>query len=143
MKRTLLFIVGGAVVLLILIRLIPFGHDHVNPPVVQEPNWDSPTTRELAVRACFDCHSNETAWPWYSNIAPVSWLVYRDVLEGREHLNFSDWGAARGESREPGESAEAVERGKMPPAYYVWMHPDAKLTDAEKQQLIQGLQITH
>ena len=60
-------------------QLIPFGRSHTNPVVVKEPTWDSPTTRDLAKRACFDCHSNETVWPWYTNIAPVSWLTQRDV----------------------------------------------------------------
>jgi hypothetical protein len=63
----------------VLIQLVPFGRDHTNPVVTAEPRWDSPVTRELADRACFDCHSNETEWPWYAGVAPVSWLVYRDV----------------------------------------------------------------
>src|SRR5215831_3235209 len=76
---------------LVLIQLIPFGREHTNPPVTQEPAWDSPGTRELAKRACFDCHSNETVWPWYSRVAPVSWLTQRDVNGGRRHVNFSEW----------------------------------------------------
>jgi len=142
MKRMLLFTLGAFVALVILIQLVPFGRNHTNPPVVQEPNWDSPRTRELAVRACFDCHSNETVWPWFSNIAPISWLVYRDVLEGREHLNYSDWGSQRGEGSQPGEAAEAISSGQMPPAYFLITHPNARLSDAEKQELIQGLQNT-
>ena len=89
--RTIFLGLGIVVVMGLLIQVIPYGHDHTNPPVVNEPNWDSPQTREITKRACFDCHSNETVWPWYSNIAPVSWLVYRDVSDGREHLNFSEW----------------------------------------------------
>ena len=72
---------------LLAIQLIPYGRAHANPPVLAEPAWDSPATRDLAVRACFDCHSNETVWPWYSNIAPVSWLVQRDVDGGRNKAN--------------------------------------------------------
>ena len=90
-KKIILIVVIVAVGGFLLIQLVPFGRDHTNPPVVQEPKWDSPATRELAKRACFDCHSNETVWPWYSNIAPVSWLVANDTYEGRDHLNFSDW----------------------------------------------------
>jgi hypothetical protein len=82
--------VAGLVVLGVLIQFVPYGHDHTNPPVMQEPQWDTMQTRPLAKRACFDCHSNETVWPWYSNIAPASWLIYRDVAEGREHFNFSE-----------------------------------------------------
>ena len=66
-----LLAIGG---LFVLIQLVRFGRNHTNPPVAQEPSWDSTETRALAERACFDCHSNETVWPWYSNIAPVSWL---------------------------------------------------------------------
>ncbi len=67
---------------LVLIQVVPYGRDHANPPVRAEPAWNSARTRELAVRACFDCHSNETIWPWYSNLAPASWLVQRDVKKG-------------------------------------------------------------
>jgi len=131
----------------LLIQLVPFGHAHANPPVVKEPTWDSPTTRELARQACFDCHSNETVWPWYTNLAPVSWLTQRDVNEGREKLNFSDYQGLRGEEGGKGEDeeegeeiSEEIERGSMPPWYYVIIHPNAALSDQEKQQLITGLQ---
>jgi hypothetical protein len=120
------------------IQVIPYGKAHTNPPVVSEPKWDSPNTRELAQRACFDCHSNETGWPWYSSIAPVSWLVQHDVDEGRGRLNFSDWQRYAG-SESAGEAAEAVQRGSMPPAIYLVQHPASTLSEAEKAQLIQGL----
>jgi hypothetical protein len=126
------FIAGG-----IAIQFIPYGHDHTNPPVAAEPQWDSPQTRDLAVRACYDCHSNQTAWPWYSNIAPVSWLIQHDVQEGRARLNFSQWGSAR---RGGGDAAEQLQRGTMPQWYYTLIHPTANLTTDEKQELIKGLQ---
>ncbi len=88
--RALLIVLFVLAALFLVIQLLPFGRDHTNPVVVSEPNWDSPATRSLAQRACFDCHSNESVWPWYSNIAPVSWLVYNDVIEGRSQMNFSD-----------------------------------------------------
>lgn len=119
-----------------LIQLVPYGRDHTNPPVAQEPAWDSAQTRALAQRACFDCHSNETVWPWYSNIAPVSWLVARDVSEGRDELNFSDWGAA---SKRVDRIVRQIENGEMPPGFYLPLHPTARLTAAEKTQLIDGL----
>ncbi|HET8738560.1 MAG TPA: heme-binding domain-containing protein [Acidimicrobiia bacterium] len=127
-------IVGG----LLLIQLVPYGRDHDNPPVVAEPAWDSPQTRELAVRACYDCHSNETEWPWYSNVAPISWLVQRDVDEGREELDFSEWNL----SQEGDESAETVREGSMPPSQYLLTHPEARLTDAELAALEAGLVAT-
>jgi hypothetical protein len=127
----------------LLLQLVPYGHSHTNPPVISEPKWDSPQTRALAVRACFDCHSNETKWPWYTNIAPVSWLIQRDVDDGRRRLNFSDWGApTRGEGRNPSEIVRTIQRGSMPPWFYLPPHPEAQLTQAEKDQLIQGLQTT-
>ena len=125
------------------IQLIPFGHDHTNPPVVTETNWDSQQTRDLFYRACADCHSNETKWPWYSNIAPISWLVQRDVNEAREHFNISDATASSHSHSGHDESpSEPVEEGQMPLPVYLIMHPEARLTEAEKQQLIEGLNAT-
>jgi Haem-binding domain len=138
-KKIVLGVLLGCIAVGIAIQFIPYGHDHTNPAVVVEPQWDSPQTRDLAVRACYDCHSNQTTWPWYSNIAPVSWLIQRDVQEGRARLNFSQWGTAR---RGGGDGAEQIQRGSMPPSYYGLMHPTANLTAAEKQALITGLQAT-
>lgn len=126
------------IAIFVLIQFIPYGKAHTNPVVVSEPTWDSLQTRDLAKSACFDCHSNETSWPWYSNIAPVSWLVYRDVIEGRQRLNFSDWQNSR--LREPGELVGTVSEGEMPPIQYLLMHPNAKLTADQKNQLAAGLQ---
>lgn len=117
------------------IQLVPYGRDHANPPVAAEPAWDSPATRAFAVTACFDCHSNQTVWPWFSNIAPASWLIQHDVDEGRQTLNYSEWG--RGQ--EGGESAEAVGERQMPPFSYILTHPDANLSDADRAAFIQGL----
>jgi cytochrome c551/c552 len=136
--RTLLILVGIGLVLFLLIQLIPYGRNHTNPAVVAEPTWDSPATRDLVKRACFDCHSNETVWPWYSNIAPVSWLVYHDVQEGRNRMNFSEWNS----NFHPNvnELVGIIQEGEMPPAQYLLMHPNAKLSAADKQALISGLQ---
>ncbi len=126
----------------LLIQLVPYGHDHSNPPVQSEPNWDSPQTRELASTACFDCHSNETDWSrLYTSVAPSSWLVQRDVEEGRQKLNFSEWDQG-GKPREIDELWEVLEKGEMPPWQYLPLHPEAKLTPAEVEQLIAGLQAT-
>jgi hypothetical protein len=118
-----------------LIQFVPFGHDHTNPPVTMEPAWNSPETRNLFHRACFDCHSNQTAWPWYSNVAPVSWLVQRDVDGGRRHMNFSQWDKPQ---RHAKDIAREVNQGDMPPWFYLPMHAAARLTDAEKKALIDG-----
>ena len=127
--------------LFLVIQLVPYGRNHTNPPVVSEPNWDSAQTRALAERACFDCHSNETTWPWYSNVAPVSWLTQIDTDEGRSTLNFSEWGT-HPRSERGGELGESIAEGQMPPAIYLVTHPEARLTQAEKSALIQGLQAT-
>lgn len=121
------------------IQLVPYGRAHENPATVKEPAWDSPRTRELAVRACFDCHSNESVWPWYSNVAPVSWLVQRHVEEGRAVLNFSRWDVSQRKARE---AAEQVQEGEMPPTYYTLLHGTARLSAAERDELIRGLQAT-
>lgn len=112
-----------------------------NPPVVHEPLWQSPEARALAVRACFDCHSNETVWPWYTKVAPFSWLVARDVAEGRAALNFSEWGTARGEGAE--EMVEVILEGEMPPAIYLLIHPSAVLNTAEVDLLVSELGSLH
>lgn len=126
----------GIVAAVFAIQLIPYGRHHSNPPVTQAIQWDSPRTEELARRACYDCHSNETEWPWYSNIAPVSWLVQKDVEEGREALNFSEWDQPQGEADE---AAETVREGEMPLWYYTITHRDASLSDQEQRELINGL----
>jgi mono/diheme cytochrome c family protein len=133
-------VIGVGMVVLLLLQLIPYGKDHANPSVVSKPNWDSQQTYALAKRACFDCHSNETIWPWYSNIAPASWLIYRDVVEGRNQLNFSDWQITRLE--EPGEISSIIAEGEMPPLQYLLMHTSARLSSTEKDQLIEGLNST-
>ena len=120
-----------------LSQVVPFGREHSNPPVIQEPAWDSPRTRQLAKRACFNCHSNETIWPWYSGIAPVSWLTQRDVNTGRSHLNFSEW---NNPLSRPDDVVEEVQGGNMPPWFYLPMHPEAKLTPEEQSELVRGLQ---
>jgi hypothetical protein len=107
--------------------------------VVQEPAWSSPRTRELAKRACFNCHSNETTWPGYSNVAPMSWVLQRDVEMGRTVLNFSEWNRPQELSNE---AAATVLRREMPPRSYKLMHPGARLTDREIEELARGLDAT-
>ena len=129
----------GALIILIGIQAIPYGRNHTNPPTRVEPAWDSPETRELAVRACFDCHSNETDWPWYSHVAPVSWLVQGDVDDGRKKLNFSEWNRPQ---EHAGQAAKMVREGTMPLWRYGVFHPRANLSSSEMQALIRGLVAT-
>lgn len=134
-KRVLLFLV----VVLVAIQLVPYGRAHDNPPVRREPAWASARTEELARAACYDCHSNQVAWPWYSHVAPASWLVESDVEEAREHLNFSEWDRPQ---RHADDAAEEVAEGEMPLWYYVLLHPRARLSDGERRELADGLKAT-
>ena len=188
-----LFFIGFA--LFLLIQLIPVWLWQTNPPVRAEPAWPNQETRALAVRACFECHSNETRWPLYSRIAPMSWLVTSDVLRGRDELNFSEWDddeaedqredaadeaedqredaedeaedrrddaedrsgpgggdgdegrsggdvdvAQSGSGNDGDDLTEVIRDGEMPPGNYLLLHPEARLTAAELQQLIGGLE---
>ncbi len=127
----------SVIVLGLVIQFIPYGKVHTNPKVVNEPQWDSQKTRELFMRACGNCHSNETKWPFYSNIAPVSWLVQHDVDEGREHFNISNW--LHQKKNKGDESAKELREGEMPPLVYLPLHPEAWLTQKEKKELVDGL----
>jgi hypothetical protein len=121
---------------LVALQLVPYGREHTNPPVVMEPEWNRASTRDLAARACFDCHSNETRWPWYGSVAPASWFMQRHVDEGRAVLNFSEW---QRHQREAYESAEIILEGKMPLGGYTLMHSPARLSPGEKRALSRGL----
>jgi cytochrome c551/c552 len=136
MRRLILIAAAILAVAFLAIQLVPYGRDHSNPPVTGEPAWDSAATRELAVKACFDCHSNETTWPWYSNIAPISWRLQKHVDEGREKLNFSEWGSGEQETER---MVKVVREGEMPPWDYLIPHPEARLSDADTQALLDGL----
>ena len=135
-----ILLVAGLIVLVLGFAIQAVPHrSHANPPVLAEPQWNAPQTRALAVRACFDCHSNETVWPWYSNVAPISWLVEHDVDEGRRALNFSEWTRPQKEARE---AAQSVSKGQMPPWMYVIPRVTAQLSPSERQSLIDGLAAT-
>ena len=135
--KKIIFIV---LALFILIQFIPYGKDHTNPAVIAEPKWDSLETRALFMKACVDCHTNETKWPAYSNVAPISWIVYHHVVDGREHFNVSAWGHQK--KNKGKDASEELEEGEMPLKSYLLIHPEAKLTDEETKLLIQGLKNT-
>ena len=137
--RRIAIILGVLGVLFGLMQVVPYGRTHSNPATVLEPAWDSPRTRELAVRACFDCHSNQTTWPWYADVAPMSWVVENDVDGARDTLNFSEWQRTFPLAQECGPS---VVRRDMPPYKYRMAHPLADLTQAETIELARGLNAT-
>ena len=104
--------------------------------MTQDAPWPDGRARELATAACYDCHSNQTRWP-QSHVAPFSWLLTRDVEQGRDKLNFSTWDEDDGEADD---AADAVADGSMPPRRYVPVHPDAALSGAERQVLVDALE---
>jgi hypothetical protein len=144
-RRTVIIILGILIAGFILLQIFPIGVINPNlafagnPPAVTNIQWDSPQTEALLRRACFDCHSNETVWPVYSRIAPVSWLVSYDVHGGRHEMNFSDLDRD-GDLAEDIE--EVLEKGEMPLPIYLLMHPDANLSEADKQALVEGVRNT-
>jgi hypothetical protein len=128
-----LLVLGAAFV---AIQLVPYGWRHPNPPVLADAPWPTPESERIARSSCYSCHSNETDWPLYSYVAPMSWLVRSDVEAGRDELNFSDWGEDAGEADD---AIETILEGSMPPDRYTVIHRDARLTEAEKDQLVQAL----
>jgi len=128
---------GAVIAIALAIQFVPV--ERTNPAVIQEVLWDSQQSQTLAQNSCYDCHSNETVWPWYSYVAPMSWLVTKDVVEGREHLNFSMW-------HEPNEDLdhiiEMIQDGEMPPREYLALHPEARLDDQSREVLIRGMRAT-
>jgi hypothetical protein len=131
----------AVVVVFLAAQAVPYGRDHSNAPVTGEPDWATPETRELVKRACFDCHSNEVEWPWYSNVAPLSWAVWKHVKDGRNKVNYSEFDRPQ---READESFAEVKKGSMPPPYYTFggLHSDANLSPDEMTALLEGLQNT-
>lgn len=133
MTRWRKVLIGGAAAL-VLAQLVPVPR--TNPPVELEVPA-SADVRQILRRACYDCHSNETVWPAYARVAPVSWLVANDVARGRRHLNFSTWNRVTPakQSELLGEVWKEVSEGEMPMGIYLPLHPEARLTDADKATL--------
>jgi Haem-binding domain len=135
MQRWILLAVVVFLVILVVIQFIPV--ETTNPPVESDIPT-SPAVKAVLRRACYDCHSNETVWPWYSRIAPVSWLIASDVREGRAELNFSLWNrySTQQQVKKLKESWQEVSEGKMPPWYYLPVHRDARLS-ADDETLLE------
>ncbi len=138
-RNVILVIIGILIIGFVVLQVIPPSSINPryaapgNPAVTNMIEWDSPETEALARATCFDCHSNETQYPWYASIAPVSWLVNKDINEGRSEMNFST------DTRFDGQDmAREIQRGQMPLPIYLPLHPEANLTDEQKQQLMDG-----
>jgi hypothetical protein len=132
MRRALLVGLG----VLVAMQLVPVSRD--NGPGTVDAVEAPPEVKTLLRRACADCHSGATVWPWYAYVAPASWLVVHDVHEAREHLDFATLPAAKPKKKAKlfGEIAEEVEEGGMPLRSYRWLHPEARLTDAERKVIV-------
>lgn len=133
-RRTVGRVLGGIGLILLAIQFVPV--DRSNPPTRTPVAWDSPRTERLARAACFDCHSNETVWPAYARVAPLSWLITRHVHEGRRKVNFSEADV------DAEECEEEIQEGEMPLRSYTWLHPEARLSAEARRALIDGLNRT-
>ena len=136
MKKKWKLIVIAVIAALVLIQLIPV--QRTNPPVTAEIQAPA-EVKAIFKTSCYDCHSHETQWPFYSHVAPVSWFIARDVHNGREHLNFSEWGTQPEELQQflKQQIYKEVSDGLMPLRQYVLMHPSARISDAELNTLKQ------
>ena len=139
MKRWLKITLIALAVIIVVIQFIPVPHS--NPPVKSDI-VAPPAVKTVLVKGCYDCHSNQTTWPWYVHVAPVSWLLWSDVGDGRQKMNFSEWG-----SYPPAQQAKLmraswkeVSEGDMPPWYYRLMHAPSKLSAGDKAILQQWAQ---
>lgn len=116
------------------LQLVPLGAwRQGNPPVVSQAVFADAAAEELAAGACLDCHSHQTRYPLYSRVAPMSWLIQHDIEQGRDELNLSDWDRDDGE-----DAADSILDGEMPPRRYILLHPEARLDQADAQQLVQA-----
>jgi hypothetical protein len=139
-ERAVVSAIAISVIIFIAIQLVQVPRD--NPPVLASVQWDSPHTKDLVTRACMNCHSNETDWPFYALFAPGSWITSVHVHSARDQFNLSELNKLPTfrRSRLARDMADQIRNDTMPPVDFLLLHPEAHLTDAEKQQLIQGLQ---
>jgi hypothetical protein len=142
MKKIIKWIVTVLVVVFVLLQFA--NPAHTNPPVVNDllaTNAPSPQVAAMLHTACYDCHSHETRWPWYSHVMPMSWLVVKDVNDGRDALNLSDWPAGKPEraAKRLEDMSEEIGYGEMPPKKYTAIHTDARLTDSQRKELTDWL----
>jgi len=130
---TVLAVLAGA---FLLMQLVPYGWKHSNPPVTSAAVWPDAEAEAIARQSCYDCHSNETEYPAYSYVAPMSWLVRSDIETGRSEMNFSEWDPNDNKAED---AIEEIQEGSMPLGKYTQIHRGAKLTDEEKAKLSAAL----
>jgi hypothetical protein len=126
----------GIIIIALIVALQFWPVDRTNPPVSSEIQAP-PDVRKVLRTSCYNCHSNETDWPWYGYVAPVSWLLASDVHEARQELNFSEWGSMPEAERSVAADHiwKMVEKGEMPLLMYRIMHPEANLSEDQKKLL--------
>ncbi len=135
LKKIALWTIVGLIALFVLIQFVPYGRDHTDKPATKPFKWTSPQAEAIARGSCYDCHSNETRWWWAVKLAPFSWLAQHDIDGAREVFSFSGWNGAL-----TTEGLQNAINDNMPPLQFTLLHPHAKLSDAEKQTLVQGFQ---
>jgi hypothetical protein len=144
-KERIAWIVGGtSLTVFIFLQFVPVWWivpqtTLSNPPIVNELQWNSAQTADMMERACYMCHSNETRLPLYMQVAPLSWIASQRVNNGRAHLNFSE---QRPEDISLEDLIAAIESGEMPPAQYLFFHPEANLSEEDRAHLIAGIRAT-
>lgn len=136
-KRRWVYALGGLILLFLILQLVP-AEPAANPPLEEELAAPAPVA-QLLERACYDCHSFATEWPWYAHVAPTKWLVRDHVAEGRSSLNFTAWNRLSADDRphKLEEVAEEVEEEHMPLRSYLILHPEARLTAADRETLVE------
>jgi hypothetical protein len=141
LKKYLKWIIATPLILLALLQLT--NPAHINPPVTHDfmaATQPPPEVAAMLRSACYDCHSDETRWPWYSHLAPMSWQIARDVYEGRKHVNLSEWPAdLKLAQKKIGDMSDEVDDGDMPLPKYTLIHKDARLTERQRNELTQWL----
>lgn len=135
-RRPVLTVLGVLVGAFLLMQLVPYGWKHSNPPVTSAAVWPDAEAEAIARQSCYDCHSNETEYPAYSYVAPMSWLVRSDIETGRSEMNFSEWDP---NDNKADDAIEEIQEGSMPLGKYTQIHRGAKLTDEEKAKLSAAL----
>ena len=135
MRNRWLKILAVLIIILLVVQFVPVHK--TNPPITGDLNAPE-NVKSILKSACYDCHSYQTTWPWYSKIAPVSWLVASDVNEGREYLNFSTWDqySEREKIKIMEGIKEVIKKDEMPLQPYRWMHSSARLSSADKSSVV-------
>ncbi|MCX6364235.1 MAG: heme-binding domain-containing protein [Actinobacteria bacterium] len=134
-KKIALWTIVGLIALFVLIQFVPYGRDHTQQPATNPFKWSSPEAEAIAKKSCYDCHSNETKWWWGVKIAPASWLAQHDIDDAQKVFNFSEWDGSL-----TTEGLQNAINDNMPPLQFTLLHPSAKLSDADKQTLVDGFQ---